>query len=156
MVKYIRIIAALAALVFVFGIASNSYACANCKMHTAHAKPMEKHNETHGEVDADGKAKDATMSTVFSAEHLFTCPMHKEIITDNADAKCSLCNMKLSELSAEDVKSLRDSHPVGCPMDPVVANGKSDTEKCSMCKMKLMEIKKDEMNENKGHDHKGM
>ncbi len=97
------------------------------------------HGMIHGKVDADGKAKGATMGAIYSGSKLYTCPMHAEIITDNGDAKCPICNMNLSELDKKAMKTLLNSDPKGCPMDPVVMQGHK-TDNCSICKMNLRKI----------------
>ena len=81
------------------------------------------------------------MDAVFTAEALYSCPMHPEIVTEDADLKCPLCNMKLNKMTDKQVKQLQDSHPKGCVMCPIVVKGDSDTNTCATCKMKLVEIK---------------
>jgi protein-arginine kinase activator protein McsA len=91
-------------------------------------------------VTAQGKAKGATMNNVFTADKLYTCPMHPEVVTDNGEARCPLCGMNLKQMSDEEVTKLRESHPKGCVMDPIVVPGDSQVEKCPICGMNLKEI----------------
>ncbi len=91
-------------------------------------------------VEARGKAKGATMNKVFTADKLYTCPMHPEVVTDNGEARCPLCGMNLKQMSDEEVAKLRGSHPKGCVMDPIVVPGDAPVEKCSICGMNLKEI----------------
>lgn len=97
----------------------------------------------HGKVDQEGKAKGATMGTIFTSDSLYTCPMHPEVVTDNPKARCPLCGMNLEKMSGTSKTALLDSHPKGCSMDPIVVQGDSETNRCPICKMKLQEISKD-------------
>ncbi len=92
-------------------------------------------------------ASGATMSDVFEADKLYQCPMHLEIVTSDSDARCPHCNMFLEEMSSEKVMELRDSHPHGCVMCPVIRPEAEKDEKCSVCGMSLQPI------EHKKHDH---
>ncbi|TKJ40683.1 hypothetical protein CEE37_06890 [candidate division LCP-89 bacterium B3_LCP] len=96
-----------------------------------------------GMVDENGKAKGATMGIILTAESLYICPMHPEIVTDNAKARCPQCGMNLEKMDDESKKALLKSHPKGCVMDPIVVPGDSETGKCAMCKMNLQVITKD-------------
>ncbi len=141
----------LVAFVTVPAFVNTAIACDSCKMHSSGHGQSDQHgamkaghgdnSEVHGMMDADGKAKGPMMAAVFTAEHLYTCPMHAEVITDNAEAKCPLCNMKLMAMTEEKVLELRNSEPRGCPMDPIVASNTNQVERCPMCKMNLSEIK---------------
>lgn len=118
--------------------------CDHCGMKDMHAEKASmtmNHGEIQGKVDANGKASGPTMGAVYTADALYTCPMHKQVVTDNPEAKCPLCNMNLVKMSDEDVAKLRASDPVGCPMDPIVKADKEGAEqRCEICKMKLRTI----------------
>ncbi len=100
---------------------------------------MESHDhdmhEEGGKMDMGG-----TMGAVQSAEALYTCPMHSEVISADAATPCPLCKMTLNKMTDEKVKELRTSHPKGCPMDPIVTKGDSEMNNCPVCKMKLNTI----------------
>lgn len=86
---------------------------------------------------------------VFLAEKLYTCPMHPEIVTEDADMKCPLCKMKLSQMTEKQVHELRHSDPKGCSMCPVVVKGNSKVDKCVGCKMALVELGKEKQTKEK-------
>jgi len=96
-----------------------------------------------------GTEEGATSHPVYTAEYLYTCPMHVEVVTDNAELKCPLCKMKLSKMSDEQVKLLKDSSPKNCSICPIVVKGDSETHKCPTCKMKLVDIEKIESSKDK-------
>lgn len=142
----------------VFGFApGRSIACEVCGMHgdqqaVEKDKPAMKHQgmkkghdqmmqrAPRGMMDKNGMAMGATMDMVLTADSLFTCPMHPEVVTDNREAKCPLCHMNLKMMEKAQVDSLRASHPKGCPMDPIVVAEKSKMKQCPICKMKLQDI----------------
>ncbi|RJP82624.1 MAG: hypothetical protein C4524_00495 [Candidatus Zixiibacteriota bacterium] len=45
-----------------------------------------------------------------AAKDLYTCPMHPEFITANAEAECPQCGMKLEKLSEEKAAEFRAKH----------------------------------------------
>jgi hypothetical protein len=89
----------------------------------------------HG--DSGNMSMGGTISQITSAESLYTCPMHPEVVSADADTPCPLCKMKLNKMTDEKVLELRSSIPKGCPMDPIVVKGDSETNNCPVCKMKL-------------------
>jgi Cu(I)/Ag(I) efflux system membrane fusion protein/cobalt-zinc-cadmium efflux system membrane fusion protein len=93
--------------------------------------------------DTQGKpASGTTMDVLYSAEHLYQCPMHSEIITAQAGTNCPRCNMKLVEMTDQQMQELRDSGPYGCVMCPVVVPGDKKDERCTICNMRLKPIEK--------------
>ncbi len=96
---------------------------------------------TNSSAEHEGHvASGATMSEVFEADKLYHCPMHPEIVTSDSDARCPHCNMFLEEMSSEKVMELRDSHPHGCTMCPVIRPEAEKDKKCSICGMFLQPI----------------
>jgi len=114
--------------------------------------PQVAETEVKGMVDEEGKAKGGTMDVVFSAESLYSCSMHPAVVTDNPEALCPECGMKLEKMSDEKVAELRASQPKGCPMCAMVVPGDSEMEKCPTCDMELKEIHKHEQGESEGQE----
>jgi Cu(I)/Ag(I) efflux system membrane fusion protein/cobalt-zinc-cadmium efflux system membrane fusion protein len=102
----------------------------------------------HGEMEisktetAAHDASGATMEQLFTSDALFQCPMHHEIVSPDPHARCPLCEMPLKKMSAVEVKILRDSHPYGCVMDPIVVPESEKDARCPICEMKLTLIEK--------------
>lgn len=142
--RYVQIILVAAIIILSVSLVMITNGCSKQKSEPqsqAAAQTQKMSGQTaKGGVDAQGKAKGATMNTVLTANHLYTCPMHPEVVTDNGQARCPLCGMNLKQMSDEEVKKLRESHPKGCVMDPIVVAGDSQLEKCSICGMELKEI----------------
>jgi len=98
--------------------------------------------------DSGGRSTDpmypnATMEKAYTAEKLYTCPMHHEIVSADSEATCPLCKMKLVEMEPEKVVELRSHELFGCPMDPIVASGEDVAKGCPVCGMNLMPIAHD-------------
>lgn len=110
------------------------------------------HQEAHGMMEAMEHAKGTSLGMIMTAEHLYSCPMHPEVVAVDAETTCPLCNMNLTPMSQDDVVKLRSSHPEACPMDPIVVAGNSDVETCPICKMDLTEIQLPDMES--GHVHR--
>ena len=113
-----------------------------CKMRKAHQEGDVHSHEMHGmkHEDSGSMKMGGAMNELLTAEKLYTCPMHADVVTANAETPCPLCNMKLKEMPAEKVKELRDSHPKGCAMCSIAVKGDSKLENCPGCKMKLSAI----------------
>lgn len=112
-------------------------------MGASHHEAM--HGEPKGKVNGKGQAAGATMDAVFSGRDLYTCPMHKQVVTDNPEATCPLCSMKLSKMDEEAVNKLRAADPTGCVMCPIVREADDKNQNCEICKMKLRTIPRPEM-----------
>ncbi len=80
------------------------------------------------------------LSYVYTTEQLYTCPMHPEIVTPDADQPCTVCKMQLRKLSDGEMLELRASEPKGCPMCSFVVPGDSEHANCPGCDMKLMPV----------------
>ncbi|MCB2198607.1 hypothetical protein KQI63_04335 [bacterium] len=106
---------------------------------------MDMHGEPKGKVNDKGQASGATMDAVYSGRDLYTCPMHKQVVTDNPEAKCPLCNMNMSKMDEAAAKELRASDPTGCVMGPIVREGDDKNQTCDICNMKLRTIPRPEM-----------
>jgi len=78
----------------------------------------------------------ATMQQVFTAETLYTCPMHPAVISADPKQDCPLCEMHLAPMSAEARKALLAQKLAGCPMDPIVVKAEG-APNCPVCGMKL-------------------
>lgn len=78
-----------------------------------------------------------------TAADLYVCPMHPAVTSNDPNAKCPLCGMKL-------VKAKGSSTPPGqtaaekeqyvCPMHPAVVSD-NPNDKCPLCGMKLVKVK---------------
>ncbi|MBS1260867.1 MAG: hypothetical protein MAG453_00183 [Calditrichaeota bacterium] len=122
-------------------IASGDEECTSCDSPGASKTAAENGSEHAGRgIDANGRAAGSTLLAAYMADALFTCPMHPEVITDRADARCPLCGMELAPLSAEETAALKASEPKGCPMHPVVVPGDSETDTCPICGMDLVTV----------------
>lgn len=100
------------------------------------------------------KAHGATMNLALHSEELYSCSMHPDIVSA-VPALCPLCgSMELVKMDDAAVKNLRENHPVGCPMCPVVTTADEETKSCPMCKMDLVAIG-DENAAEKGHEGHG-
>ncbi|MBL7032546.1 MAG: hypothetical protein ISR91_00215 [Candidatus Delongbacteria bacterium] len=80
------------------------------------------------------------LNYVNTAEKLYTCPMHAEVVTADGDKLCPSCNMELRPMSAKEMKKLRASEPKGCPMCALVLPGDAEQTTCPTCEMKLMPV----------------
>ncbi|MFZ5433340.1 MAG: efflux RND transporter periplasmic adaptor subunit [Calditrichota bacterium] len=85
-------------------------------------------------------AEGPTMSQLYSADQLYWCPMHHEIVSPDKDADCPICEMPLKEIPPTDLKALRDAHPYGCPMDPIIVAEKDKDKPCPICEMRLKPV----------------
>lgn len=103
--------------------------------------------EVKGQVDADGKATGGTMGIIYEADDLYTCVAHPEVVTDNPEALCPECGIKLEKMSDEAVAKLRESNPKGCPGCAIVVPGDAEMEKCPICGADLKAIQKSESGE---------
>jgi len=92
------------------------------------------------QMQSDHAASGATMGKLYTANSLYWCPMHHDIVSPDGDAHCPICNMHLVQIPADSLTSLRNSHPYGCPMDPVVVPQSQKDEKCPVCGMALEPI----------------
>jgi len=99
--------------------------------------PMGKMEEHSMQTQSDHRASGATMDKLYTADSLYWCPMHHEIVSTDGDAHCPICNMHLVSIPADSLASLRSSHPYGCPMDPVVVSESEKDRKCPLCGMAL-------------------
>jgi len=100
-------------------------------------RPKEDKPKSEVQPQADHVASGATMTQLFTANTLFWCPMHHEIVTPDGESHCPLCNMVLEEIPADSLAKLRASQPYGCVMDPVVRLESEKDKKCSVCGMNL-------------------
>jgi hypothetical protein len=78
----------------------------------------------------------ATMQQVFTAETLYTCPMHPAVVSADSKLDCPLCEMHLAPVGAEARKALLAQKLAGCPMDPIVVKAEGAAN-CPICGMKL-------------------
>ena len=84
----------------------------------------------------------ATMGEVFSADKLYQCREHREIISTQADAACPHHDApaQLKRMSRSQVKKLRKAELYACPMCPVVKAEGDGEMKCTICSMDLLEV----------------
>jgi len=94
---------------------------------------------------------DATMNKAYTADHLYTCPMHAEVVSADPELDCPLCGMHLEEIPAEKVVELRTEELYGCPMCAIVRFGEDVEKGCPVCGMDLISISHDCKSM---HDHK--
>lgn len=137
-----RIISLCVAAMFAVGSAQGACGDGKCCSHARNGSVGSESLSNPGAASSvsSAKAGSGTMERVFTAEKLFTCPMHPEVVTDNISARCPKCGMNLKAMTPEATAQLRSSHPKGCPMCPVVVKGDSPMTKCPVCGMKLVEI----------------
>jgi hypothetical protein len=138
-------------------LVNTAVACNGCAAHSKVAVPdqgmqHEASQQVNGMVETMDHAKGTSLGMIMTAENLYSCPMHSEVVAVDAETSCPICNMDLTPMSQVDVEKLRSSHPAGCPMDPIVVAGDSDTEACPICKMDLTEIQLPDMDN--GHVHR--
>ncbi|MFH0881614.1 MAG: hypothetical protein V2A56_01385 [bacterium] len=118
--------------------------------------------QMHGDKDS-GMMMHKDMGFVFTADSLYSCPMHPYIVSDNPDAHCTInaCGMPLKKMSDEQVKTLREAKQLYvCPMASCSVVTASDTLKnCPVCGMKLVPLergaKEGKMGSMKSMDHSG-
>ena len=106
-----------------------------------------------GSVDEEGKAVGSALAAIYTAESLYSCPMHPEVVTDHPGARCPKCGMNLEKMSDEKVAELRASNPKGCPGCAFVVAGDSEVTTCPGCDAELVEAAKPENTEHEGHMH---
>lgn len=87
-------------------------------------------------VESAAKPARATLAQVYTAETLYTCPMHPAVLSADPKLDCPRCEMHLAPLGAEARAALLAEPLVGCPMDPIVMPAK-DAKPCPVCGMKL-------------------
>lgn len=104
-----------------------------------------------GSVDEEGKAVGSALAAIHTADSLYSCPMHPEVVTDHPDARCPKCGMNLEKMSDEKVAELRASNPKGCPGCAFVVAGDSEVTTCPRCGAELMEAAKPESTEHEEH-----
>ncbi|MCB1163879.1 MAG: heavy metal-binding domain-containing protein [Candidatus Krumholzibacteriia bacterium] len=110
----------------------------------ADTQPMNKGHMQHGQMQSGdmqkGTMPKATMMKVYTADSLYTCPMHAEVVSADPTQDCPICGMHLKPMTAEQRKALDSTELVGCPMDPIVMPMAKDQDKCPVCGMKLSPI----------------
>ena len=88
------------------------------------------------------------MSFVYSADTLYSCPMHPYIVSDKPDAHCTIdgCGMPLKRMNDEQVKVLREAKQLYvCPMPSCsVVTASENLKNCPVCGMKLVPLQKSE------------
>lgn len=95
----------------------------------------------------------STVDDIFTAKALYSCPMHPEIVSTDAEAVCGACNMNLQVMSDKQMHVLLHSDPKGCSMCSVVMPGDAEQTDCA-CGMKLTTLNAPSMSP--AHSAKGM
>ncbi|HDH58295.1 MAG TPA: hypothetical protein ENF16_06765 [Bacteroidetes bacterium] len=106
-----------------------------------------------GSVDEEGKAIGSALAAIYTADSLYSCPMHPEVVTDHPGARCPQCGMNLEKMPDEKVAELRASSPKGCPGCAYVVPGNSEVTKCPGCGADLVEAAKPDSTGHEGHMH---
>jgi hypothetical protein len=77
---------------------------------------------------------------VYTADTLYSCAHHPEVVMDHPEAVCPQCSMKLDAMSQTETAELRASQSRGCPMCNIVLPADSGVAKCPTCGMDLVTI----------------
>ena len=88
------------------------------------------------------------MSFVYTADSLYSCPMHPMIVSDKPYAHCTIdgCGMPLKRMNDDQVKVLREAKQLYvCPMPSCsVVTASENLKNCPVCGMKLVPLQKSE------------